>query len=425
MAERANARAVQAAEKLEKSGDATPVVARSEPGSTPAPASTPAFVLPPRAQLEQKSTRFGRFIRMMFYIFVAAPTMVIILFYGFVASDQYATNSAFAVRGAASSSAAVDLGSLFSLGTGAVDTETADSYILQEYILSREVVEILVAEANFLEIYSRPSADPYYRLNPELPIEELVKYWQIMCQVEFDDETGIINMVVRAFRPADAEQITRKVLEKSEELINELSLRAREDSLKSARREVELAEGRFADSRKSVAGYRGSEREIDPSAVAAAQQGLVGELEGVLAMRQSELTALRSTMSDNSPRVLYVRNQINALERQIARERLSVAVAEEGQNQPVLTERLSRYEELLAEREFAERAYVSALAALEAARIEALKQQRYLAVFVTGAAPEESTYPKALRWTLIVFGALFIIWGVFALIAAAVRDRVV
>ncbi|MEM0907248.1 MAG: hypothetical protein AAGJ94_07785, partial [Pseudomonadota bacterium] len=141
--------------------------------------------------------------------------------------------------------------------------------------------------------------------------------------------------------------------------------------------------------------------------------------------KQSELTALRATMSDNSPRVVYVRNQIDALERQIDAERVSVAVAEPGQSQPVLTERLSRYEELLAEREFASQAYTSALAALESARVEALKQERYLAVFVAGAAPDTATYPRGLRWTLIVCGAFFLAWGLFALIAAAVRDRIV
>ncbi len=395
------------------------------PLNTPAAAlQAQAFVLPPRAQLKKGPSRFGHFIRMMFLIFVAAPTVLTILYYGFVAADQYATYSSFAVRGASSSTSAVDVTTMFSLGGSSADIEVADSYILQEYIHSREMVEILVAEANFLEIYSRPSADPYYRLDPEIPVESLVTYWQMMCEVEFDTETGIINLVVRAFRPADAEQITRKVIEKSEALINLLSLRSREDSLKSARREVQLAEERFAEARKSVAAWRGTEREIDPELVAQQQTSLVGALETDLANLQSSLTALRSTMSDNSPRVVYVRNQIDALKRQIAAEKQSVAVAEEGQTQPVLTERLSRYEELLAEREFSEQSYASSLAALEAARIEALKQQRYLAVFVTGMAPEEATYPEGIRWTLILFGGLFLGWGVVALIAAAIRDRV-
>lgn len=415
-------------EKENKVNDPNSLVPQDEnkaPSVSPAAAlQAQAFVLPPRAQLKKGPSRFGHFIRMMFLIFVAAPTVLTILYYGFVASDQYATYSSFAVRGSTSEGSAVDVSSMFSMGGTSADVEIADSYILQQYIHSREMVEILIAEANFLEIYSRSSADPYYRLDPELPIESLVSYWQMMCEVEFDLETGIINLIVRTFRPADTEQITRKVIEKSEALINLLSLRSREDSLTAARREVQLAEERFAEARKQVAVWRGTEREIDPEMVAAQQTTLVGSLEADLASLQSQLTALRSTMSDNSPRVVYVANQIDALKRQIAAERQSVAVAEDGQTQPVLTERLSRYEELLAEREFAQESYSSSLAALEAARMEALKQQRYLAVFVTGMAPEEATYPEGIRWTLILFGGLFLGWGIVALIAAAVRDRV-
>ncbi|MEM8550974.1 MAG: hypothetical protein AAGF45_01230 [Pseudomonadota bacterium] len=396
-------------------------VARATPAAVPLRAE--AFAMPPRAQVDRSGSKFGQFIRTMFALFVLAPTVICMLFYGFVASDQYATHSAFAVRGASSSSSAIDLGSIFSMGGTATDSETADSYILQEFIHSREMVEYLVAEANFLEIYSRGSADPYYRLDPESSIEGLVSYWQMMSSVEFDTDTGIISLIVRAFRPSDAEAITRKVIERSEALINELSQRAREDSLRTAREEVGIAENRFAETRKALAAYRGSEREIDPTATARSRQSVVAALDGQLAEREAELRALRSTMSENAPRVVYVRNQIDALERQIATERLSVAV-QDGSDQPVLTERLSRFEELTAEREFAERAYVSTLTSLELARVEALKQQRYLAVFVRGSAPEASTYPEGIRWTLIVFGSLFIAWGVVALIGAAIRDRV-
>jgi capsular polysaccharide transport system permease protein len=384
-----------------------------------------AFVLPPRAELEKSSTLFGRFVKWSFILLVAAPTLIAALFYAFVASDQYATQSAFAVRGSSGGASALDLGGLFSLGSGAVDAETSDSYIVQEYIHSREMVEALIAEANFIEVYSRPSADPYYRLDPAGTIEDFVDYWRTMSLVEFDTETGIMQLTVRAFRPQDAETITQTVIERSEDLVNELSLRAREDSLKNARREVEIAEKRYAEARRAVASYRGSEREIDPSALATSRQTLVGELEAEVARRESELSALRATMSENSPRVVYVRNQIDALKKQISNVREQVAEPEDGQDRPVLTERLSRFEELLAEREFAQKAYVSSLAALESARVEALKQQRYLAVFVRGTAPEAATYPEGMRWTLILFGSLFMGWGVLCLVSAALRDRVV
>lgn len=385
--------------------------------------SPDAFFLPPRAQLTTQTSNFGRFLKATFFLVVVVPTVLTALFYAFVASDQYATVSAFAVRGSSSTSSSMDLG-IFGI-TGGSDPEISDSFILVEYMMSREMVEVLVNEANFLEVYSRPSADSYYRLDPGATVEQLVKFWQTMAATEYDLETGIITLTVRAFRSNDAEQITKKVLEKAEGLVNELSLRSREDSVKNAQRELMLAETRYSQTRQAVAAYRGDEQEIDPSATANVRQGLVGNMQSEVARLESQLTSLRATMSDNSPRVIYVRNQLDALQRQIATEKLRVAVAEEGSTQPVLTERLSRYEELLTNRDFAQKAYESTQATLENARANALKQQRYLAMIVRGSAPEEAQYPEGLRWGAILFGTLFLIWGLFALIAAAIRDRVV
>ena len=382
-----------------------------------------SFTLPPRAELQASSSRFGFFLKVSFVLMVALPTLIATLFFAFVASDQFATESRFAVRGSSGGSSAVDLGGLFSLGSGAVDAESSDSYIVQEFIQSREMVELLIEKANFIAVYSRDSADAFYRLDPEGSIEDFVEYWRMMSSVKFDTDTGIINLRVRAFRPQDAQKLTETVIEESEKLVNDLSLRAREDSLQSARREVAIAEQRYADSRKALAAYRGDEQEIDPAATATSRQTLVGELEGELARLRSELRALKTTMSEESPRVVYVETRIEALRNQIQDERERMA-EEEISGQPGLTERLSRFEELTAEREFAEKAYVSTLSALEAARMEALKQQRYLAVFVEARTPQDALYPEGIRWTLVIFGALILAWGIVALISAAVRDRV-
>ena len=303
--------------------------------------------------------------------------------------------------------------------------EIADSLVLVDYIHSREVVDSLIENTDFLSIYSRPEIDFHYRLDPNAPIEDIVDYWRMMSDIHFDETSMIMTFSVRAFRPEEAERIAAHVIELSEELVNELSMRARNDSVELAREEVRMAEERFREARAALAEFRDREREIDPTATATSQQEIVGALQSQLSEQQALLSSLRATMSEDAPRVLYVKNQIEALRRQIAAERESVARPEEigGASDPMLTRRLSRFEELEAEREFAQEAYTSALAALETARMEAAKQQRYLAVFVRPAVPQEALYPEGLRWTLIVAAGLLLGWGILALVAAAFRDK--
>ena len=61
-----------------------------------------------------------------------------------------------------------------------------------------------------------------------------------------------------------------------------------------------------------------------------------------------------------------------------------------------LTSRVGTYEDLAIDLQFLQKAYVTALASREAARLEADRAQRYLAAFVKPATPQRSTYPKRL-----------------------------
>lgn len=397
-----------------------------EPHPVPAtqPAQAPALQVPSR-RTKLRGFTFGRIIRISFLLLVLIPTAGVALFYCFVAADQYATVSSFAVRGAASTSGGSNpIASILGGGGGQSSTpDVADSFILTNFIQSREVVQALIDKAHFLEVYSRPEADFYYKVDPNAPIEKLVDYWKRMSSVDFDMDTGIITLTVRAFRPADAQKITDVVIAMSEQLVNQLSARARDDALRSAKGEVARAEARYRQNRVAIASYRDKQLDLDPTATATSQQNLIGSLRQQLATEEAELTALRTTMSADAPRVLYIRNQISAMKKQIASLERAETKGNPDDPRQVLTDRLSHYEELQSEHQFALSAYQSALSSLEAARMAAQQQQRFLAVFVGSSLPEFSSYPQAVRWTLIFGICALCGWGLLAAGLSTVRDH--
>ena len=357
-----------------------------------------------------------------FVIAVVVPTLLTALFYMFLATSQYSTVSQFAVRGPAGAAGPADMLGLFAT---TASSETADTYIILSYIHSRDLIEELDKRINLREIYDRPEADFYYRFDPTKPIEDFVDYMRTMISTEFDTFSGVVTLTVRAFRPEDAQLVAENVLAASERLVNELSRRARDDSLRESRAEVAKSEQRLRLARAMIATFRGSESEIDPAAAAAAQQGVITQLEGQATGIESQLNALRQTMSASAPPVVQLESQLAAVRKQADVERQKVALERGGTTGTALTQRLTRYEELLTEREFAERAYVSSLASLEGARLEADRKQRYLAVFVSPRSAEEALYPQGLRWTAVVFGVCLIVWGIFSIIIAGVRDHFV
>ena len=84
---------------------------------------------------------------------------------------------------------------------------------------------------------------------------------------------------------------------------------------------------------------------------------------------------------------------------------------------------VGEYERLQVDREFAEQAYTTALAAFDGARNEARRQSRYLAAHVRPTLAESSEYPDrpVKLVTIVVFA--FLIWSVVILVAYSLRDR--
>ncbi|PLX39281.1 MAG: hypothetical protein C0606_01745 [Hyphomicrobiales bacterium] len=358
--------------------------------------------------------------RLSFLICVVAPVVATVLYFVLIASDQYAAEAKFSIRGSETQTSGDLLGMMTGF-TGSSASST-DSYMVASFIESRELVEKLDKQVDLRKLYSRPEADYLASADPDWPIEKLVEYWESMVHVYFDTYSGITEFEVRAFTKEDAELIARHVLAMSERLVNDISLRERDDAVGEAKSEVARAENRLRMARTAVANFRETSKSVDPTAVATAEQAIVSTLEAELAQLRTQLRALTS-MAEDAPRVVYLKTQIEALEKQIEHEKTKVAINSTGDGE-TLTKKLKMYEDLRTEEGFAEKAYLSALTSLERARVEADRQQRYIAVFVNPKVPEYPLYPERLRWTLIILFGCFVVWGIGSLTVAGVRDHV-
>jgi len=93
-----------------------------------------------------------------------------------IASDQYAAEARFTVRGGA----APKLDSLAAL-TGVPTVQIIqDTKIVLNFIQSRAIVEQLDHKLDLRGIFSRPGVARFCAFNPEKPIEKLVRYWKTM-----------------------------------------------------------------------------------------------------------------------------------------------------------------------------------------------------------------------------------------------------
>ncbi|MDB5369625.1 MAG: Polysaccharide export inner-rane protein BexC/CtrB/KpsE family [Roseomonas sp.] len=357
--------------------------------------------------------------RRHFMLLVVLPTIIAgIYLYGF-AAGQYVSEARFVVRGRQDTrTASASLGSALGAATG-FKQAPEEALTVRDYLQSHDAAEALKQRIGLLDIYRRPEADRLARLwDPEMPAEFLLMYYKHMNTVEVDTTGGITTIRALAFRPEDAQRVAEEQLRLSEEFVNQLSARTREESLRTAQEELDRAEHRIVAAQAGVAEWREREQAVDPANIAQiGQQGMVA-LEAALNAARTELQEKSNYMRADNPTIVNLRNRIVALQARVQTERNRMTIGNEA-----LPERIGTYERLMQEREFATKQLASATASLEAARMEAQRQQLFLARVVQPNLAEYPLYPRAAIFLLSLFAVLSMTYGVGWLLLAGVREH--
>ncbi|MDF7801156.1 hypothetical protein P4C99_16890 [Pontiellaceae bacterium B1224] len=314
-------------------------------------------------------------------------------------------------------------GDLLGAFTGLVGkgSTTSDAYMVLKYLESREVVERLENDISFREIYGSEEIDIFSRLPANREIEKVTKYWERRISVSFNPTSGIINFEVQAFSAEDSQRVAKLLLEYVQELINTLSETARMDAVHYAEVEVKRYETRLLDILKRVQTFRENEESIDPSVSAMAQIEMLSAMEKELIELRTRIAILEQSVDENAPSLRSLHRQEKALEDEIKAK--GGGLNKEGFPEG-LSAQLSQYESLQVEKDFAQRAYASALASLETARIEAGRRQRFLAVYEKPALPEYPLYPRKILYPVLIIIISVVLWGVGILMAYAIRDHI-
>lgn len=389
------------------------------------PASVKVLTLSNTATLSNRlQTQKPRLSKLLwsFVLCVLLPIMAATAYYMTIATDRYAARAGFSIRGV-DTSAGID-GISAITGLASSGSTTSDSYIVLSYLASRELLEAVDAELDLRGAYATTDIDPLSRLVPDANAEEFVNYWQRRLRTQFDPTSGIIEFEVQSFSPEHAREIADAALKLTQALVNDLSVNARSDALRFARKEVEFQEVRIRDALSAIRDFRASEQSVDPSASAALEIQLIASLESRLIDLNARISALRQTLDEDAPSMKALRRNAEALEAQITERRQAI-----GKNvfddvgMSAVTQQLALYEELEVERSLVQQAYASALISLEQARRDADRQQRYLAIHLRPQAAQSAEYPRSLRNLLVLSFALVAAWGIGALITYSVRDH--
>lgn len=354
-------------------------------------------------------------------LFVLLPTLAGMVYFGLIAADRYESEARFVIRMPGMTGAGGALAALMQNAEGGLQSAgmargTDDSYIVNDYLESRDALAYVEAHAGYRKAVENEAADFLWRFpnfftsNSQ---EGLYRHYRRLMSVSFDRTTGVSTLRVEAFTPAEAQRLATSLLEAAEALVNRLNERARRDSIAFAEAEVDRMRQRAGDAQAKLTAFREQESLIDPTHSTLAVLEGIARLSQEVALVNVQLRELQSG-SPAGPQIAALRNRQAALEAQIAAERQKLAG-----DALSIAPRIAEYEGLMLEREFAHRALLAALTAVEMARHDATRQHVYVEQVAAPSLPDRAAYPLRVLWCL---GILLLSYVVFRIGSLLVDD---
>lgn len=386
-----------------------------------APVVASVRVQPIASPARMKQRHWG--LLLSFVLLVLLPLVTVVFYLWTYATDQYLSTTGFTVRSQESGGATELLGGLAQFTGGQI---ASDSDILYEFIQSQEMVAAVDAALDLRARYSRPwPQDWVFAIWPDATLEDLIWYWQRIIGISYDAGTGLIEVQAVAFDAQTAQAVNAEIVRVSQQRINALNERARDDAMSYARADLEETIVRLKAAREALTRFRTRTGIVDPEADIQGRLGVMNNLQQELASALIEFDLLNQTARQDDPRLTKAQQRIEVIRDRIGIERRTFASDSTetgglGEDYPSL---ISEFESLTVDRQYAEESYRAALTALEVARADAVRQSRYLATYIRPTLAEDSEYPR--RWILSGLAALFLIlvWSILALVYYSIRDR--
>ena len=379
--------------------------------------SDPALEGSPRADLPPlKVKRFPRPDR-LFLLVVVAPVLAAIVYFGFLASAVYISESSFIVRNPQKPTPSALGGILQSAG---FSTGTDEIYAAQSFADSRDALRSLNRDRAVERAYTRPSIFILERFNPfgfSGSFEALYAYFKDKVSLKNDATTSIETLTVSAYDPRDAQRFNEQLLEMSERTVNDLNDRGQQDLIRYGEREVAEAKAQAQSAAVALAAYRNQSGVVDPEKEAEAQKTMVSKLQDELIASKMELAQLVHYTPDN-PRVPLIRTQIVTLQHQIDEQLGKVTGSRRSLAQSAI-----RFERLNLENDFANKQLTAALAALEQARSDAQRKQAYVERIVQPNLPDAPMQPRRLRDILATLALSLLAYGILRMLLAGIREH--
>ena len=351
--------------------------------------------------------------------FVLLPTFLAGYYYYRIATPFYAAKAAFVINKSDGGGAASPLAGLFS---GTQFANSQDSITVQAYLTSRDAMDRLDRDEGFRAVFSAPGIDPLQRLDPGATNEAAYRLYKRNVKIGYDPSEGIVKVEVATPDPEKSVAFTQALISYAEAQVDHMTLRMRDDQMKGARDSYQDAEQKLQEANAKVVAlqqqYSVLSSDLEVSLITSQIQALNAELN----KDTLDLQQMQSQSDPTQARIDPLKQRIGLIQQQIADLRGKLTKNDgTGESLALIQSQLTAAQ---AEVQTRTAMLAQSLQALEAARVAANQQTRYLSVGVQPVAPDEPTYPEAFENTIVAFLLFAGLYLMLSMTASILREQV-
>ncbi|HFU76392.1 MAG TPA: hypothetical protein ENK66_09125 [Arcobacter sp.] len=363
-----------------------------------------------------------RFLSLKLFFFILF--FFVIYYIVFLQTEKYESRTTIIIKDISQEQSVSAFGSLL-MSSGSESMQ--DAMLLEVYIRSDDMYELLDQEYRLTEYYTSDDIDILNRLSnkfifsifEETRVNFVKKYVEDL-KVIFNEPSGTLEI---AFAHSDreiAKKITESIVRFAGERLNYFDRKNSEVVLKFLKEQEQEKYDLFIHSLKKLLVYQNQNNTISPQVEVESKSAILAQLEGELVQNEVTYNSKLQYMNENVPEVKLLKNTITNIRKRIEKLKRETVGKQKGQS---LNENLSDFKLLQSQVEFNKQIYMQVLGKLEETSALVSQNSKNLIVVSKAKVSDSYDYPNKFNDIMSVLIVFTLLYGILTFIITLIRDH--
>ena len=344
----------------------------------------------------------------------------------FVKTEKYESSSTVIVKDLSEKQATSPLGAMLLAAGGAGVSQ--DAMLLDVYIKSSDMFELLDKEFKLREYYSGKKIDIYNRLyrdtfltNRKMNGINLLERYNRDLKLFFDKPSSTLNIKFAHADAKVAQQIVISIIKHATTMLNDMDKKSSKIVLRSLQKLEKEKYELFLDSLKELLEYENKHNTINPKVDVETKSNILATLEGELIQKRVVYQSKLQYMNKNAPEMKILKGELSHIKSSI--KKIKKQMTGKSKKKTELNKNLAQFGLIENKMEFNKEIYKQTLMKLEEVSVMVNQNTKNLIVVSAPKVADSYTYPNKFKDIITTIILLTLLYGVVSLIGSIIRDH--